>query len=244
MTIRRTKTTILLGKLGEACHSPRRSRRENKSSCALQRTYSRRPRSCSAGPARSLAGTRRMRSRCRCRACRRARRLQHARKPDPYLGPGRPAAGTARAGMTSAGPSAPGNEGEVCLGISKQRVSALGRRQSPAFDHLLPAATAIGPCPSQVTGAIWPRNRRVSGECRIKWGDAGMTSRIIGTPMSQRSNEFLRPFGAQIRPGSDAVLRGNFCDDYQVLSCPNRSVRRHGIKFCSERGRYRYSLHR
>jgi hypothetical protein len=40
----------------------------------------------------------------------------------------------------------------------------------------LPAATAICPCPSHSQARLWPRNRRVSGECRFSHALIGLVS--------------------------------------------------------------------
>ena len=110
----------------------------------------------------------------------------------------RPAAGTARPGMSGAGPSAPGNEGEKHASIqARRRVSALGRRQPPASITLLLGQRRIA-----VAQAAQKRDHdpkppdiwRMSGQLRA-----------IFTTIGIGSVEFLRLEG--LSRGPEAVAR-------------------------------------
>jgi hypothetical protein len=65
-------------------------------------------------------------------------------------------------------------KGEACLDAGKAVRVSVSVLSTADLDRLLLAIKAIFCCSSRSKGRPWLQNRRLSGECRLKWQFAGI----------------------------------------------------------------------
>ena len=87
-------------------------------------------------------------------------------------------------------------------GADKRGTFGVSVLSTASSNRLLPAATAICPCPSHSQARLWPRNRRVSGECRL---NATRIRRPRGEPPGTPTDD-ANAWGERVAAGPEDAM--------------------------------------